>query len=185
MIELYFERYVSSADAKLLASIFIREHFKAKTYFAEQQKPCNYIGFIERGFARSYFIDLKGNENTVCFSSDGMMLVDPISLFSNENARFSIQILEDSTIQVTTKEELAHLYEREPRLNLFGRKVVEASYVATLNRIMDYQTTTAEERYLDLMKHPELFQKIPLKYLASYIGITDSSLSRIRKNISL
>ena len=185
MIEEYFEKYLSSADAKLLASIFTRKHFATKEHFAEQHRPCNCVGFIEQGFARSYFIDIKGNENTVCFSSDGMMLVDPISLFSGENARFSIQILEDSEILITTKEEIEHLYEVEPQLNLFGRKVVEESYVFTLNRILDYQTMTAEERYLALMDYPDLFQKIPLKYLASYIGITDSSLSRIRKNISL
>ncbi len=184
MIENYFRRYLSNADAKIMASIFVPKQFKAKEYFAEYDKPCNYLGFVESGLTRSYYIDIKGNENTVCFSSDGMMVVDPVSLFSGENARFSIQVLEESTILITTRNQLEDLYKSEPQLNLFGRKIMEESYVFTIKRIMDHQTQTAEERYITLMQNTELFQKIPLKYLASYIGITDSSLSRIRKKIS-
>ena len=167
-----------------MASIFAPKQFKAKEYFAEYDQPCNHLGFVEKGLTRSYYIDVKGNENTVCFSSNGMMAVDPVSLFSGENARFTIQVLEDSIIQITTRRQLEDLYKSEPQLNLFGRKIMEESYVFTIKRIMDHQTQTAEERYLALMQNTELFQKIPLKYLASYIGITDSSLSRIRKKIS-
>ncbi len=179
----YFEKLLDRSKAEILANIFVEKHFNAKDLFTEEGKYCNRVGFIEKGLARAYYLDIKGNENTVCFSFDNMMMLDPVAFYTGERAKFTIELLEKSIVHVAGKLELEHLYNSDLELNTFGRKITEDSYIFMLNRLLERETLPAEERYQKLMKNTELFQKIPLKYLASYIGITDSSLSRIRKKI--
>ena len=185
MLKNYFKKYLDASKAEILANIFSENHFEAKDRFAEEGKYCNRVGFIEKGLARAYYLDQKGNENTVCFSYDNMMMLDPVAFYSGEKAKFTIELLEKSIVHIADKPELEHLYNSYPELSDFGRKITEESYIFMLNRLLERDTLSAEERYEKLMKNTELFQKIPLKYLASYIGITDSSLSRIRKKIIL
>jgi CRP-like cAMP-binding protein len=185
MLKTYFENYLPKDKASLLASIFETQNFEAKAKFIEEGKHNNKVGFIEIGLARSYFLDIKGNERTVCFSSNNMMIIDPMSFYTGAKAKLTIELLEKSIVHVTERSKLNDLYNSDPTLNSLGRKITEESYVFMLERILERDTLSAEERYLKLLKNKELFQKIPLKYIASYIGITDSSLSRIRKKITL
>ncbi len=184
MLKTYFERFLPAEKATLLASIFETRNFQAKEKFVEEGKLCNKVGFIEMGLARAYFLDLKGNERTVCFSSSNMMIIDPVSFYTGAKAKLTIELLEKSIIHITERSKLNDLYNSDPILNSLGRKITEESYVFMLERIIERDTLSAEERYSKLLKNTELFQKIPLKHLASYIGITDSSLSRIRNKIT-
>ena len=84
---------------------------------------------------------------------------------------------------VIDKSQMEVLYKQFPLWQQFGRQVWENAFLKVIHAILGYQTMTAEERYLAMMKQSDLLQKVPLKQLASYLGITQTSLSRLRKNI--
>ena len=181
----FFEQLLNKEDAALLTSIFSLKRYKSKEYFSQVGKRCNQLGFVEKGLARSFYLSKNGVEVTVCFSYNGMVIYDPVSFYSGESAKFTIQFLEASQVYVTSRKALEGLYASNFNIHNLARKMMEQSYVFMIDRIVSHQTQTAEERYLELIKnYPHIFLKVPLKHIASYLGITESSLSRIRKKIS-
>lgn len=181
----FLSKYITPSQAETLSSIFEKKEYKQGAFLAKTGSYSNQISFIERGMARAFFINENGDEVTVWFSFSEMMIFEPQSFYSETTSKLTIEFLEDSLVFTTTKQKLNYLYEQQPELNLFGRKFAEAAFSKMIQRTTELQTLSAEQRYLQLLKTPELLQKIPLKYLASYIGVTKYSLSRIRKNISL
>ena len=181
----YLSQILNEEDTQLLASIFSMKKFKSKEFFTIEGKRSNKIGFINTGLSNSFYIDEQGEKQTVCFSTEQMWVFDPISYFTEAKCRFSIQFLEDSTVSIAIRDDIEKLCEVNQNINTVLRKMIEQSYVFMLDRIITKNTQTARERYLTIMKeYPDIFQRIPLKLIASYIGITESSLSRIRANIN-
>ena len=131
-----------------------------------------------------YFINEQGIEITTWFSFSGMMITDMMAYYQQTSTTFYVLALENSEISLARKPDLEALYEKSADLAHFGRLYAEKALLTTMRRMLDFQTKTAEQRYLDLLSKPEFMQKIPLKYLASYLGITDSSLSRIRAQVN-
>ncbi len=188
MMEEHFRQFLSKDDARQLAGVFTLERYAAKEFFIEMSQYSRKVAFVSEGLARSYYLNLDGRETTVCFSSEGMMLLDPVAFYSSGKAKFTIQFLQDSLVYTifTRHDHLDRLNKSNPHISALTRKMLEESYVFLINRILSHQTKSAEERYKELMeKNADLFLRIPLKYIASYLGITESSLSRIRRNIVL
>ncbi|MDX1479397.1 MAG: Crp/Fnr family transcriptional regulator [Saprospiraceae bacterium] len=184
-IERLFTPHLALRDARALTAILVPELHRTRSYFAEEGRRSDRIGFIKRGLARSFYITTHGEEMTICFAGAGSTVFDPVSFFSGDVARFSIQFLQDSEVFVTTRSQLKELYATNARINTFARERIEASYVFMMKRIIGHQTETAEQRYRDLMdSYPDLFLQIPQKHIASYLGITESSLSRIRRKMT-
>jgi CRP-like cAMP-binding protein len=105
------------------------------------------------------------------------------SLFTGKPSRKAIQILEDAEIIAINAGQLFKLYDSFPEIERLFRKIFEAAYVETVNRIEGIQFHSAEERYNTLLHEaPDILKRIPLKYVASYLGITQVSLSRIRSH---
>ena len=105
------------------------------------------------------------------------------SLFTGKPSRKAIQILEDAEIIAINANQLFKLYDSFPEIERLFRKIFEAAYVDTVNRIEGIQFHTAEERYKALLSEaPNVLMRVPLKYVASYLGITQVSLSRIRSH---
>jgi CRP-like cAMP-binding protein len=103
------------------------------------------------------------------------------SLFTGNPSRKAIQILEDAEVVAINSSQLFKLYDTFPEVERLFRKIFEAAYVDTVHRIEGIQFHTAEERYKALLlESPNILQRVPLKYVASYLGITQVSLSRIR-----
>jgi CRP/FNR family transcriptional regulator, anaerobic regulatory protein len=94
-----------------------------------------------------------------------------------------VEALDDSVLYKINKHDLDELYKQQPPYSEFGRKFSEEALTMLMQRTLSLHTKSAEDRYKELMQIPELIQKVPLKYLATYLGITDTSLSRIRKNL--
>jgi CRP-like cAMP-binding protein len=141
---------------------------------------CKTIYFINRGLARIYYykddIDI-----TESFSFENNLIARVESLFTGKPSRKAIQVLEDAEIIAINASQLFSLYDRFPEIERLFRKIFEAAYVETVNRIEGMQFHTAEERYKALRNEaPDVLRRVPLKYVASYLGITQVSLSRIR-----
>ena len=144
---------------------------------------CDYLAFIRTGIFRVFFYNNQGIEITVWFSWEGMMISDLLAFFKGSRSSFYIQAIKNSEICIISKNRLEALYLSHPEYLQFGRKYAEFVSVNVMERMLSLQTKSAEERYLELLETPNFMKMIPLKHLASYIGVTDSSLSRIRRNI--
>jgi CRP-like cAMP-binding protein len=141
---------------------------------------CKTVYFINKGIARiHYFKD--GNDITESFAFKNQVIARIESLFTGKPSRKAIQILEDAEIVAIDATKLFKLYDKYPEIERLFKKIFERSYVDLVNRIEGIQFHSAEERYKALINDaPEVLKKIPLKYIASYLGITQVSLSRIR-----
>lgn len=141
---------------------------------------CKTIYFINKGVARIYYFK-DGVDITESFAFENNIIARIESLFTGDPSRKAIQILEDSEIVAINSTQLFKLYDSFPEIERLFRLIFESAYVDTVNRIEGIQFHTAEERYNALIKDaPDVLKRIPLKYIASYLGITQVSLSRIR-----
>ncbi|WP_029286113.1 Crp/Fnr family transcriptional regulator [Pedobacter sp. R20-19] len=142
----------------------------------------NQYYFIVSGGLRFYY-HLNDQENTtwVCFQNE--FFTEISSLHPQKPTRFNIQAVEDTELIIIDKKEMDLLYAHIPGWEEFGRKIWEATAARMVDQLLNFQTLSAEERYLEFLQTPELLQKIPVKQLASILGITPNALSRIRKKI--
>jgi CRP-like cAMP-binding protein len=180
-----FKKYIPLADTKNLVNAFdMVQKLKKKDFLLKPNQNCSFLAFVKKGTFRVFFYDNNGIEITVWFSFEGMMVGDLLAFYKESTSIFYIQAVDDCEICIITKTKLEKLYLSNPEYLQFGRKYAEYVSMNVMERMLSFQTQSAEERYLELLANPNYMQKIPLKYLASYLGITDTSLSRIRKNIS-
>ncbi len=143
---------------------------------------CKTIYFIKKGVARIYYY-MDGIDITESFFFENSIIARVESLFTGKPSRKAIQILEDAEIVAINAGQLFKLYDSFPEIERLFRKIFETGYVDTVNRIEGIQFHTAEERYKALISEaPNVLMRVPLKYVASYLGITQVSLSRIRSH---
>jgi len=141
---------------------------------------CRTIYFINRGLARIYYFK-DDIDITESFAFENQIIARVESLFSGKPSRKGIQMLEPSEVVAIYATSLFSLYDAFPDIERLFRKIFEAGYVDTVNRIESLQFHSAEERYRDLLEtSPDILKRVPLKLIASYLGITPVSLSRIR-----
>jgi CRP-like cAMP-binding protein len=141
---------------------------------------CRTIYFVNKGIARIYYYK-DGIDVTESFALENEVIVRVESLFTGRPSRKGIQALEDTEFVAIDAGKLFKLYDLYPEIERLFRKIFEASHVDTVNRMESIQFHAAEERYKNLLHEaPDIIRRVPLKYIASYLGITQVSLSRIR-----
>jgi CRP-like cAMP-binding protein len=152
--------------------------------FLKQGEKCKYLGFIKKGTIRCFYINDQGREINFGFYFENEFFTDYESILCDTVSNMNIQALEDSEILLLSKEHLQDLYKKEAYWQQFGRVMSEKIYLDAKKRIDDLLCYSPENRYLNLVKkQPALFQKIAQKHIASYLGVTEQSLSRIRSRI--
>jgi len=145
-------------------------------------QTCKTIYFVIEGALRVFYYK-DGNDITESFEFENSIVARVESLFSGESSSKGIQTLEKSTIIAIPAQRLFELYDSFPEIERLFRKIFEEAHVKTIKRLESIQFHSAEERYSNLIKsQPALIQRISLKYIASFLGITPVSLSRIRAN---
>jgi len=141
---------------------------------------CKTIYFLKKGLARIYYFK-DAIDITESFSFENNIVVRFESLIAGQPSKKGIQALEDSEFIAINAAKLFKLYDKFPELERLFRKITENSLVENINRVESIQFNTAEERYRSLIKDaPDVLKRVPLKYVASFLGITQVSLSRIR-----
>lgn len=137
---------------------------------------------MEEGFLRGYAHDVDGNDVTTGFYAAGQVVFEVSSFFTRTPSRECIQALTECRGWSITFEQLNGLFHARPEFREFGRALLVRGYTALKDRMLAAVTETAATRYEHLVRsHPTIAQHAPLKHIASYLGITDTSLSRIRK----
>lgn len=159
--------------------------FNKKEYLLHEGQICNKITFINSGCMRLFY-NMDGVENTVQFFFGNSWYTDYASFLTGKPTIENLQALENCEVVQLQKNDLYKLYDAMPIFDRVGRIYAENAYlsVSQLNQMKTNQEP--EKRYLNLLKQrPELVQKIPQHYIASYLGIKPETLSRIRKRILL
>ena len=178
----YFKRFnpLSKEAEKAIAEISNIVTIKKNKDLQPIGHTCKTIYFIKKGVARIYYFK-DGIDITESFFFENSIIARVESLFTGKPSRKAIQILEDAEIIAINSTNLFKLYDTFPEIERLFRKIFEAGYVETVNRIEGMQFHSAEERYNALITEaPKVLMRVPLKYVASFLGITQVSLSRIR-----
>jgi CRP-like cAMP-binding protein len=156
---------------------------KKNDHIQQIGQTCRTIYFIKKGVARIYYFK-DGMDITDSFSFENEIVVRVESLFTGAPSRKGIQALEEVEIIAIDAVKLFQLYDTYPAVERLFRKIFELEYIATVKRIESIQFHSAEERYLQLLNESkQMIQRVPLKFIASYLGITQVSLSRIRAKV--
>lgn len=152
--------------------------------FLKEGQRCRHLYYIKKGLIRVYYLDLDGNEITHWFCGEDSMITSPFSFLKEERNILFFEALEASDMILINNDQIEKLVGELPEFNVLFRRINAEFAMVLSRRIMSIHTETAEERYLKLMdEHPLLFQKAKLSHIASFLGITQQSLSRIRKNL--
>ena len=176
-------RKLTEWDIELGLGLRYRSVRKGDLFLKEGQR-CSHLYFILSGFVRVYYYDLQGNEITHWFSAKDSTITSPFSFVKQEPNVLCFEALEDTELLLISAKQIAKLISYLPELSEAFRNMNAEFAMVLSRRIMSIHTETAEERYLKLMQeHPLLFQKAKLSHIASFLGVTQQSLSRIRKNI--
>jgi CRP-like cAMP-binding protein len=176
---------VSAHTAECIAAEFAPKKILANHFFLTEGTISDEYMFLEKGFMRAFAHDIEGNEVTTNFYSGNQLVLEVSSFFNRTRSKENIQAVEDCSGWFITYEQLNNLFHSLPEFREFGRSVLVKGFAGLKSRVLSVITETAETRYETLLKsNPEIFQHVSLKHIASYLGITDTSLSRIRKNFS-
>jgi len=178
----YFNKYnkISTEAYEAILDISILLSIKKNNDLQPIGHTCRTIYFIAEGAARIYYYK-DGTDITEHFAFENSISVRVESLFTNKPSRKAIEIIEDAEIVAIDAVRLFKLYDEFPEIERLFRKIFEAGYVETVNRLESIQFHTAKDRYNALLaEHPNILQRVPLKHIASYLGVTQVTLSRIR-----
>jgi CRP-like cAMP-binding protein len=174
-----------TSKAELLAAPFQYKTVEKNDWLLKEGKVCNVLHFLEEGCIRSFILDAQGNEVTTAIYMQNNTVNDLLSFFKRQPAKENFQTLTDCTTWFLTYEALQESFHTLPEFREFGRMMLINNYSRLKDRMLGMVQLTAEQRYINLLQsQPDIFQVVPLKMLASYLGITDTSLSRIRKELA-
>ncbi len=175
---------ISDYAAKLIAENFEHTILPKNTLTLKEGKINSDYIFLENGFMRSYVFDTYGNEVTTNIFNPKQMVFEVGSYFQRKPSTENIEAITECNIWIGKYDSFQNLFHSLPEFREFGRAILVKGFISFKERTISMINEKAEQRYVKLLKDsPEIFQHVPLKYIASYLGITDTSLSRLRKEI--
>ncbi len=183
-LENYIKSYFGIIDSNSLqkiASLFTATKINKGDFFLKANNYCNQLGFVENGLFRIFALT-PDKEITQWISSNGYFITDLASLIFENPARWNIQALVDSEIYIISKEDYKNLKNIIPEWLVLEKLFITRCFTTMEDRIFSLLSLSAEERYhLLFEQNPALFNQVPLQYLASMLGMTPETFSRIRK----
>ena len=172
---------LSQAAEAYLYTISKKKTFPKGAVLIEQGQAVNKIFYILDGCLRSFCIDKNGKEHSLQFGIQGWWISDYIAIHNNESAVLTVECLKESTVIVFDAQKLNGIYTSFPEFEIFQRNLLQRHVVSLHRRILNQLQLTAAERYdLFLEQYPDIEQYTRNYHIASYLGITQESLSRIR-----
>lgn len=165
--------------------LFTQRKLQKGEYFVKQDKVCQHIAFIVKGTLRTFYINNKAEETTSCFCTANNLTTSYKSFILQQASNLSIQAIEETELLLIDFSSLQKLYKSNSLWQNIGRIVAEKEYIVMEEYASVLNNETAKEKYLRLLKEqPTVIQKATLEDIASYLGVTRRTLSRIRKEIA-
>jgi len=172
---------LTKEEEDLIVSSFQFKKIRKKQYFLQEGDVCINTGFIMKGAMRMYRVDENGFEHILHLFTENYWATDRESAIMLTPSRYNIDAWEDTELLVISRAEMLELMEKIPALVKMFQKLDERNAIASHRRLNSSISSNAEERYKEFAEnHPQFIQRFPLHIIASYIGITKSTLSRIR-----
>lgn len=186
MIKQYFQSFgiFQQEEIEDFLRYFVVRRLDKGDYFVKEGQPCREVAFIRSGIFRSYYTSAKGDDITYCFRFPNDMMAAYSSFITGKGSVETMHAISPAEILVIKKEHIDTLVRQNPVWIQFLRIIAEQQYLELEHRVFQLQKDSALLRYqLLLQNQPEYIQQIPLRYLASYLGVTQRHLSRIRKEV--
>lgn len=169
----------------LLNNYFSYTEINKGDFLYQEGDFVGYSTFVESGLLRTYLVNEQGIEFTIQFAMKGWWIGDLASVITGEPSRFNVQALENTKVLTIPKDLFDKLLKEAPFYLNYHHKLLERSVIATQNRLIESYSVNAKEKYLSLLKSfPDIFQRVPQYMIASYLGMTPETLSRIRGQIA-
>ena len=183
----YINSYISTplneSQSELIKNTFVPKKLRKKQYFLQEGQVCKHAAFIVKGAMREYSVDDKGTEHIVHLSIENWWAVDRESFIMLTPSIYNIDAWEDTDILIFTRADYLNLLDPIPALSEMSRNLDDRNYIATQKRLNATISLSAEQRYSDLANtYPEFLQRFPQHIIASYLGISKETLSRIRSH---
>lgn len=181
------QQYVSLTDKdwEVLKNNIRPKRMLKRQFLLQQGDICHEIAFIEKGALYSYSIDQKGNQHVMQFGFEGWWIADLQSFLTNTPSTLNIEVLEDSELLLIDQKNQQALLQQIPEYEKYTRLLFQNAYVALQQRVENALGLTAEEKYNRLIeRNPDFINRVPQHLVASYLGISPETLSRVRGQMS-
>lgn len=175
----------TDAEWEVFRHSFIPKKMRKRQFLHQEGDICSRLVFIEKGGLYSYSIDAKGNQRVLQFGFEGWWIADLYSFFTGEPSKITIEVLEDCELLLLESSQHEMLLKTIPAYNDYVRILYQNAYVALQQRVENALGLSAEERYIRFLgQYAELMNRVPLHLIASYLGISAETLSRVRSKIA-
>ena len=181
--KIYLDNKISLTEEQhdWIRSLSVIKRLRKNQYLLQEGEVWKKHAFVSKGLVRTYSIDDKGFERVIAFAMENWWTGDRESLLSGNPSRFNIDAIEESEIVLFDDNKFSLICKEIPVFNDMQNAIVQRSFVASQNRIHDSISVSADEKYKHFVeKYPSFATRIPLNMIASYLGITRETLSRIR-----
>lgn len=179
-----FRRFIqlTDDDISIIEALFSPKKYKKHQFILQEGNVTKLETYIISGLTRTYEIDEKGLEHVIQFGAEDWWVGDMFSFLTQTPGRLNVDCIEDTHVLQISKPDLESLYQQVPAVERYFRIIIQNAYIASVTRISSWMRKSAYERYTEfLQRYPQIEQRVPNHQIASYLGITPQSLSRIRK----
>jgi cAMP-binding proteins - catabolite gene activator and regulatory subunit of cAMP-dependent protein kinases len=189
MYEIFFQKFNEKVSLTAEEEAFVKQYLtpkkiRKKQYLLQEGDVCKFIAFVEKGALRSYSIDDKGSERIIQFALEEWTISDLYSFLTGELATYNIDALEDSELVLISKTAHEELLKALPKYESWIRIQITGAYIAMQRRLTSIISLSLEERYTAFTTiYPHIVQRVPQHMIASYMGLTPETLSRVRKKM--
>lgn len=174
---------LSEKQWEICKNSFRPKRMLKRQFLLQEGDSCRELTFVDKGALYSYSVDSKGNQHVLRFAFDGWWIADLQSFFTEKSSTLNIEVLEDSELLVLDRRNHEKLLQEIPAYERYQRIMFQNAYIALQQRVENALGLTAEEKYARLIEHnPEFMNRVPLNLVASYLGVSPETLSRVRSN---
>jgi CRP-like cAMP-binding protein len=174
--------HLSHDEILIVQSLFTHKKLRKNQYILQQGDVARYETFVVSGLTRTYEVDDSGQEHVLFFGPEDWWVGDLYSFLSGTASAYNVDCLEATEVLQISRQNLDRLYEQVPKMNLYFRLLLQNAFIAVTQRISSTLSKPALQRYQEFLeKYPHIEQRIPNHQIASFLGITPQSLSRLRR----
>lgn len=175
---------LTEGDKIILRQHVIVKKLRKRQYLLQEGEICKSVAFVSQGMLRSYTVDEKSNEHILQFAPEGWFISDLNSFISEAPSNLNIDAVENSELILINKAAHVYLENAIPDFFKFNYLQYRGAYIALQKRITGMFTLSTEEKYLNLLQiYPDIMQSVPQHMIASYLGLTPETVSRVRKKL--